>query len=92
MGRVRREVVHQLLGRCDACQQQHMRVVQTVERRNVLLTGLEQRLQGRILQRGEIQTLIGIEVHGLGHNTVFHGLQVLGTLGDDDNVCTVLAA
>ena len=33
-----------------------------------------------------------IEVHGFGQHTEFHRLQIFWTLGDDDDVCSVLTA
>ena len=69
-----------------------MGVVQAVHRGNVCLTCLEQGLQGGILQSREVQALIGIEIHGLGNDTILHRFQILGALGHNHDVGTVLTA
>ena len=56
-----------------------------------LFSLLEYRQQLSIVYRCEEQLLVRIEVHGLGDNTVLHGLEVLGALGDNDNISTILA-
>ena len=69
-----------------------MRVVQAVEWGNVCCPFLEHGLQDGILQCGEVQTLIRIEIHSLRNDAILHRLQVLGALGHDDDVGTVLTA
>jgi len=86
-----RQVMNHLFWRGNACQQQCVGAFQLL----YVLAGLcmwEDRLQASVVQRSEIQLLIGVEVHGLGDDTELHGLQVAGTLGDDDDVGAVLAA
>ena len=47
--------------------------------------------KGAVAQRGEIETLVGIEVKLLGQDVVVNRLQLLGTLGDEDNLCSPTA-
>ena len=90
MGHQRFHVVGYLTGRGDACEQQHM-VVAELGQRCSLRSLREDRFQFIIVDRREEQPLVGIQVHGLGDDTVLHGLQVFRTFGDDDDVGTVLS-
>ena len=44
-----------------------------------------------VIDAGEIELLVRIEVHGFGKYTKLHRLQVFGALRDDHDVCTALA-
>ena len=44
-----------------------------------------------VVDTGEVEFLIGIEVHGLGEHTKLHRLQVFRTLGNDHDVGTALS-
>ena len=86
----RLQVVRHLLGRGNAGEQKGMMVLQFMKVRRGLGL-LEYRQQFTIVDGREEQSLVGIEIHGLGDDTILHGFQVLRTLRDNDNVCTVLA-
>ena len=87
-----RQVMQELFRRGNARQEQCMCVAHIVDGGNVPMTGLEHGLQCCVIQRGEIQTLVREAIHSLGDDTILHRLQVLGALGHDDDVGTVLTA
>ena len=93
MGGIGRQVLHHLPGRSDACHEQHMVVRKLFQGKTVLNDCLvpEHGLQGVVAERGEIEVLVGKEIHGLGDDAESHGFEFLRALGNDNHVGTVLA-
>ena len=84
------EVENHLLGRGDAGEQQHIGALRDFLEREVVAA--EEGFERAVVQRGEEELLIRVEVKGLGEHSVFHGLEVTGALGDDNNIGARLAA
>ncbi len=82
------QVEHHLLGRGDTGEQQHLVAANVVEPECLIA---EELVQPAIVQGGEEELLIGIEIHGLGEHTELHGSEVLRTLGHNNHVGTALA-
>ena len=86
------QIVHQLFGRGNTREQQDVPALdglQTIQHSHVGLV-LDDWAWRIVLQGGEEQLLIGIQIHGLGDDTELHGLEVLGALGDYHDIGTVL--
>ena len=81
------DVVLHLPGRGNARQQEHVAAFCRCRRGSLLR---EERLQRLVVERCEVELLIGVEVHLLRQHTVFHRLEILRTLRDDDDVGPVL--
>ena len=89
VGSIGLQVVYHLLGRGNACEQQHMTVFQLVQGQLfVMIEGLER----IVSERGEIEALEGEEIHSLDKDAEVDGRQRLGTLCDDDDVGAMLTA
>ena len=83
------QVEHHLLGRCDAGEKQNF--VFFVQRVEWQLCASEQRTKVAVVQSGEKESLIRVEIHGFGEYTVFHGFQVLRAFGNYHEVCPRLS-
>ena len=86
---IRLQVVNHLFGRCNPREQQHMFVAADVI--EFPFTAAVCRHEFAVLQRGEVEFLVGIQVHGFGDDPELHGAQVLGAFGHDDDVGPGLA-
>jgi len=90
---MRLDIVIDLLGRGDTCQQQHVVVGEILETtRSCLISRScrEDSLQLTIVECREVKLLIGIQIHLLGEHAEIHGFHVFRTFGHDDNVCAIL--
>ena len=83
------QVFNNLLWRGDARQEQHMLVgLQARKRARTIIIYMPQTL---ILKRGEVEVLIGEEVHRLSDDPEVHGPEGRRTLGHDNDVGPVLS-
>ena len=83
------EVVLHLFGRCDACEEHDVLMLQLMEWECLVA---EEALGIVVVDTREVELLERIETHGFGEHTELHGTKVFWTLGHDDDVGTVLSA
>lgn len=89
VGAVGGKVEYHLLWRCYASEQHNVFVFADAVKRALIAS--EERMKLFVVESGEIESLVGIKVHGLCNDPEFHWLEVGRTLGYDDDVGPVLA-
>ena len=86
----RRQILQHLTWGSNTCQQQDV-FIRELRKGDCALRLLENRVKCLILQSRKVQMLVGEQLHSLGDDAIFHGLQLFRTFRHDDDIGPVLA-